>query len=101
LIREEDGQQFSDTFANTTSINIPLEGGTYLLVLEDQLGCAVTDTESYIIEIAERVTFSVPSDLSACVRFIYIPQDGDDLIFTVIGPNGKSNPTGIRWQLYF
>ena len=89
LIREEYGQQFSDTFTNTTSLNIPLEGGTYLLVLEDQFGCAVTDTESYTIEIAERVTFSVPTELSACGRFIYMPQGGDDLEFTVIGPNGS------------
>jgi large repetitive protein len=89
LIREEDGQQFSDTFTNTSTLNIPLEGGSYLLVLEDELGCAVTDSNLYIIDIAERVTFSVPTDLSACGEFLYIPQGTDELEFTVIGPNGN------------
>lgn len=89
IVRQEDGQEFTDTFTNVDSLNIELAGGTYLLVLEDELGCAVTDSETYVIEIAERVVFSVPTDLNACGRFIYEPPTSQDLTFTVIGPTGN------------
>jgi hypothetical protein len=89
LIRQEDGQEFTGTFTATDSINIPLPDGTYNLTLIDIVDCAFPDPVSYIIDNAEQVVFSVPTNVTACGLYILEPQSQVALNYEVRGPNGQ------------
>ena len=89
LIRQEDGQQFTGTFSGVTSINVPLPDGTYNLNLIDDVDCAFPDPVSYIIDNAEQVEFSVPTNVTACALYVLVPISQNNLNYEVRGPNGQ------------
>lgn len=89
VIRQEDGQEFTGTFTSVNSINIPLPDGTYNLTLIDNVDCAFPDPVSYIIDNAEQVEFSVPTNVTACGLFILVPLSATQLDYEVRGPNGQ------------
>ena len=89
IIRQEDGQQFTGTFSATDSINIPLPDGTYNLTLIDNVNCSFPDPISYIIDNAEQVEFSVPTDVTACALYVLVPISAGNLVYEVTGPNGQ------------
>jgi hypothetical protein len=89
IIRQEDGQEFGGTFTAANSINIPLQDGTYSLTLIDLVDCAFPDPVSYIIDNAEQVEFSVPTNVTACGLYILVPRPVDELNYEVTGPNGQ------------
>lgn len=89
LTRQEDGQEFGGTFTSVDSIQVSLPDGTYTLTLLDIVDCAFPDPVSYIIDNADQVIFSVPTNVTACGLFIMVPQSATQLDYEVRGPNGQ------------
>ncbi|MCL6260705.1 hypothetical protein M3O96_16490 [Aquiflexum sp. TKW24L] len=89
LIRQEDGQEFTGTFTLADSINIPLMDGTYSLSMVDLVDCTFPDPVSYVIDNADQVVFSVPTNVTACGLYILVPQSQIALNYEVRGPNGQ------------
>jgi hypothetical protein len=88
ITRQGDGQTFAGNFTNSSQVAINVPHGDYSVEVTDPSNCAIPDPDTYTIAQKFEVVFSVPSTLTACGNFTFIPISPQQLLFTVTNANG-------------
>jgi hypothetical protein len=88
ITRQGDGQTFAGNFTNSSQVAINVPHGDYSVQVTDPSNCAIPDPDTYTIAQKFEVVFSVPSTLTACGNFTFIPISPQQLLFTVTNANG-------------
>jgi len=88
ITRQGDGQIFAGNFTNSSQVAINVPHGDYSVEVTDPSNCAIPDPDTYTIAQKFEVVFSVPSTLTACGNFTFIPISPQQLLFTVTNANG-------------
>ncbi|WP_087939305.1 T9SS type B sorting domain-containing protein [Algoriphagus faecimaris] len=100
ILSQGDGQVFTETFTNQTSLQIPVPDGSYTVEVIAS-GCALPDPDIYIIDDIQPVQFSIPLQLEACESFTFSPTyEDNDLQFELTFEDGTIiNPVDpVTWE---
>ena len=88
ITRQGDGQTFAGNFTNSSQVVINVPNGDYSVEVTDPTNCAIPDPSTYQIAQKFEVIFSVPTTLTACGSFTFMPTSPEQLIFTVTNTSG-------------
>jgi hypothetical protein len=88
ITRQGNGQTFTGTFTNENVVAVNVPYGDYSVEVSDPTDCAIPDPDIYTVIQRFEVVFSVPSTLTACGNFTFIPTSPDVLNYTVINASG-------------
>ncbi|WP_192348359.1 gliding motility-associated C-terminal domain-containing protein [Algoriphagus sp. Y33] len=85
----EDGKEYHGKFENKNQIQHQVPAGDYMLDIWDSEG--QSHSVPGIISIEERgdVEFSIPAQVEACGEYLLAPETGQELVFTLIAPDGS------------
>ena len=90
ITRQGDGQAFTGDFTNEELIEIiDLTEGTYAVEIFTPDGCSIPDSDLYLIEF-DQVDFDIPSSATSCGPYQLIPNDNQNLEYTVLNENGNT-----------
>jgi hypothetical protein len=90
LIREEDGREFSGYFENAKSFIVEVPSGIYSLTIFDTQDYEHRVPGSFEIKKRESVDFSLPSNVTACSIYSFVPESALVLEYRLIGPDGAT-----------
>ncbi|WP_075350480.1 T9SS type B sorting domain-containing protein [Algoriphagus marinus] len=88
ITRQGDGQTFSGSFTNSSQITVNVPYGDYSVEVSDAANCAIPDPTNYTVAQKFEVVFAVPTELTACESFTFLPTSPDNLIYTVTNSSG-------------
>jgi hypothetical protein len=88
ITRQGDGQTFSGSFTNSNQITVNVPYGDYSVEVSDAANCAIPDPTNYTVAQKFEVVFAVPTELTACESFTFLPTSPDNLIYTVTNSSG-------------
>ncbi len=97
IIRQGDGQEFTGPLPGQASFDVQVPYGDYLVEVQDQFGCSITDPQVYTIAQKFEVLFSVPTSVTACESFIFTPSGPEPLTYTATNAGGtiiSADPDG-------
>ncbi|UZD24449.1 gliding motility-associated C-terminal domain-containing protein [Algoriphagus halophytocola] len=83
LVRQGDGAVFTNTFTGETQLVIPVPHGDYSVEILDPAGCPIPDPDLYTIEQKNQVTYSAPTDFTACGSYTFTPASPENLVYTL------------------
>lgn len=75
------------------SIEISAPAGQYFVELEDENGCISAHPDLIRVFVVSQTEFTVPNLLMACTGYGFIPETSQNLIFTLLYPDGITNVT--------
>jgi hypothetical protein len=90
ITRQGDGQTFARNFTNSSQVAINVPHGDYSVEVTDPTNCAIPDPDTYTIAQKFEVIFSVPTTLTACESFTFIPTSPNSLNYTLTNSSGIS-----------
>src|SRR5690606_35711612 len=91
ITRQGDGQVFSGPLPGQPVFDVEVPHGDYLVEVVFQTTCSIPDPTIYTIAQKFEVVFSVPSDLTACGSFVFVPTP-DNLDYTITNSSGIDVP---------
>lgn len=90
VTRQGDGQEFTASFSNIATVNIPLPHGEYSVEVRDLANCSVPDPGLYTVDRKMEAIFSVPTTITSCGSYTFSPLSEDQLNYTLTGPSGTT-----------
>lgn len=88
--RQGDGLVFTGPLPNLSSFDIAVPYGEYLIEVADVSGCRVPDPTRYSVTQKFPVVFSVPTEVTACQSFDFIPTAPGLLTYSVTNSSGST-----------
>jgi hypothetical protein len=92
LVRQGDGLEFTGPLPNLATFQVSVPHGDYLVEISDPTGCAIPDQKVYSVKQKFEVQFSVPSQVEACVSYVFTPSGPKPLNYSLTGPGGVTIP---------
>ena len=101
IVRQGDGLEFTGPLPNQIDFDIEVPYGDYLVEVQDQFGCPITDPQVYTIAQKFEVVFSVPTQVEACESFTFAPASNDPLNYSARNSSGTTISPGADGNFTF
>lgn len=88
LVRQEDGREFTGLFENANTVNVQVPAGIYKMTIFDTNDYQLEIPDSIEVKKREMVEFSVPTNVTACLVYDFMPESTQNLEYRVKGPDG-------------
>jgi uncharacterized repeat protein (TIGR01451 family) len=92
IVRQEDGLAFAGNFENVNIFRAQVPPGTYEVTLIDVYQRSYQVPGTFTVENSQKVQFTIPEEIAACLQYTVSPESDQNLIFTLNGPDGANIP---------